>query len=408
MSNSEQALVANLLIEPANIATVAADLEPHHFGDQLLRDAFAAMVEDTRQGRKVDVVTLKAKGIDLTDVAMVETGGALDEYITIIRDDSFRRAVESSLSHVQSLVHRRADRASILGSLSDLQHEVATESTDDRTYDQTRAIDAYKRLIHERKTRGVGLPYGIPHLDRWLQPAHGGDMVVVAARPSVGKTVVAEHVADTWAFDSDLPVLFVSIEMSLGQLMDRAVSRWGGIPNAKVVRGIMDQQDEERMRGALEAREAVNLWYVDNPYATTDTVRAAAAEVKMVAGGLHGIVVDYMQLLKDSGDNDNQRIGRVSRNLKALAREYDCPMLVLSQLNRRAEYRDDPHPILSDLRDSGAVEQDADVVLGLYRDKDDPSLEADLDITILKNRQGPLARVTVPFDGEHVRLAVED
>lgn len=408
MSNAEHALIASLLIEPAHIATVAADLEPHHFGEPRMRDAYAAMVEETRQGRRVDAVTLKAQGIDLGDVVLDSTGTALDEYVNIIREQSFRRAVATSISGVQSLIQRRANRASILSALSDLQHDVATESTDDRTYDQTRAIDEYKRIMVERKTRGVGLPYGIPSLDRFLQPAHGGDMVVVAARPSVGKTVVAEHVADHWAFDSDKPVLFVSIEMSLGQLMDRAVSRWGGIPNAKVVRGIMDPQDEERMRGALEARESVNLWYVDNPYATTDTVRAAAAEVKMVAGGLRGIIVDYMQLLKDSGDNDNQRIGRVSRNLKALAREYDCPLLVLSQLNRRAEYRDDPHPILSDLRDSGAVEQDADVVLGLYRDKDDPALEGALDVTILKNRQGPLARVTVPFDGDHVRLAVED
>ena len=260
----------------------------------------------------------------------------------------------------------------------------------------------------ERDTRGVGLPYGIPHLDRFLQPAHGGDMVVVAARPSVGKTVLAEHIADAWAFESDLPVLFVSVEMSLGQLMDRAVSRWGGVPSSRIVRGIIDQSDRERIAGALEARQAVNLWYVDNPYAKTDTIRAAAAEVSMQAGGIRAIIVDYMQLLKDSGDNDNQRIGRVSRNLKALAREYDCPMLVLSQLNRQSEYRDDGHPKLSDIRDSGAVEQDADVVLGLYRDKDDPQLSHELDITILKNRQGPLARVTVPFDGDHVRINTDD
>ena len=127
----------------------------------------------------------------------------------------------------------------------------------------------------------------------------------------------------------------------------------------------------------------------------------------MQAGGIRGIIVDYLQLLKDGGDNDNQRIGRISRSLKALAREYDCPVLVLSQLNRQSEYRDDGHPRLSDIRDSGAVEQDADVVLGLYRDKDDPLEEGNLDVSILKNRQGPIARVTVPFDGEHVRIVTE-
>ena len=226
----------------------------------------------------------------------------------------------------------------------------------------------------------------------------------------MGKTTLAEHIADSWAYESDLPVLFISIEMSLGQLMDRAVSRWGGVPASHIVRGVLSPDDEARIGVALEARKSVNLWYVDNPYANTDTVRSAAAEVSIVAGGIRAIIVDYLQLLKDAGENDNQRIGRISRNVKALAREYDCPVLVLSQLNRQAEYRDDPHPRLSDIRDSGAVEQDADVVLGLYRNRslDDPMAGGELDIDILKNRQGPLARISVEFEGDFVRINGED
>lgn len=405
--NAEQALIANLLVEPAHIAQVAAELEPSDFGDREMRGAYETMVRLTQEGKRVDAVTLKYEGHDLRDIVLDTGGNAIEDYIDIIQEQAFRRTVATSLEGVESLLRRRASRTDILGALADLQHEVARESSDDSTYDQERAVDAYKKILHERKTKGVGLPYGIPHLDRFLQPAHGGDMVVVAARPSIGKTVLAEHVADAWAFESDLPVLFISIEMSLGQLMDRAVSRWGGIPSSKIVRGLVDQNDEERIKATLEARQAVNLWYVDNPYSKTDTIRAAAAEVAMQAGGIRGIIVDYLQLLKDGGENDNQRIGRISRSLKALAREYDAPMLVLSQLNRQSEYRDDPHPRLSDIRDSGAVEQDADVVLGLYRDKDNPSRDGDLDISILKNRQGPLARVTVPFDGEHVRLSVD-
>jgi replicative DNA helicase len=408
VSNAEEALVGALLLEPANIAQAAAELEPAHFGERRLREMYEAMVRLAREGKKVDAVTLRYEGHDPGDVILHADGSTdIDDYINIIQEQSFRRVVATSLEGVEQLLRKRADRASILGALADLQHNVASDATVDGTYDQERAVDTYKRILHERKTRGVGLPYGIPHLDRFLQPAHGGDMVVVAARPSVGKTVVAEHVADAWSFESDLPVLFISVEMSLGQLMDRAVSRWGGIPNSKIVRGTIDQNDEERIKATLEARQAVNLWYVDNPYSKTDTIRAAAAEVAMQAGGIRGIVVDYLQLLKDGGDNDNQRISRISRSLKALAREYDCPMLVLSQLNRQSEYRDDPHPRLSDIRDSGAVEQDADVVLGLYRDKDDPVRTQELDISILKNRQGPLARVTVPFDGDHVRLATD-
>lgn len=278
---------------------------------------------------------------------------------------------------------------------------------DGSMYDAPHAVTAYNAIRRERQLHGVGLPYGIAALDRWLQPAHGGDMVVIAARPSIGKTVLAEHIADHWAFESDYPVMFVSIEMSLGQLMDRAVARWGGIPSSHIVRGILSQDEERQVETTLEARSAVNLWYVDNPYSTTHTIANAAAEIVMQAGGIRGIIVDYLQLVKDKGDNDNQRIGHISRDFKALARKYDCPMLVLSQLNRQSEYRSDPHPRLSDIRDSGAVEQDADVVLGLSRDRrasDDGLLE----IEILKNRQGPLAMVNVEFDGTHVRLNTEE
>lgn len=407
VQSAERALLGALLVEPEQVAVVASDLEPSHFGTRQYREAYEAMLDLTRQGKRVDVVTLRYMGHDLGDIGL-SPGRAPDDYISIIKDGSFRRTVQEHVAGVESAIRKQASRADVLSKLTEMQHALALEVADERTYDQERAIAAYRAILHERATKGVGLPYGIPRLDRFLQPAHGGDMVVVAARPSVGKTVFAEHVADAWAFESDLPVLFISLEMSLGQLMDRAVSRWGGIPSANIVRGILTEDEKSRMNTTLEARQTVNLWYVDNPYAKVETIRAAAAEVTMAAGGIKAIIVDYLQLMSDAGDNDNQRVARISRNMKALAREYDCPMLVLSQLSRRSEYRDDPHPRLSDIRDSGAVEQDADVVLGLYRDRDNPASESDLDIDILKNRQGPLARVTIDFDGAHVRLETDE
>ena len=174
----------------------------------------------------------------------------------------------------------------------------------------------------------------------------------------------------------------------------------------------MTADEEVLARETVEARRSVNIWYVDNPYATTEAVRAAAARVALERGGIRAIIIDYLQLLKDPGEQEVQRITRVSRNVKALGREFDCPVLVLSQLNRNAEYRQDrggdPHPRLADIRESGAVEQDADVVLGLYRDR---ALESEfdnspMDIDILKNRQGPSGvRVTIPFNGNTVSFA---
>lgn len=404
---AEAAIVAALLVDPTQVPVIAGVLAPSDFGTHRFHDAYEAMLSLVRDGKRVDAVTLRSRGVDVSDVVLHGSGVALTEYAEIIKEGRFRRTVAGHLDSVLRLLEEDGAKADILNKLTEMSLSLSMAGADGRTYDNERAVQSYAKLREERKIMGVGMPYGIQALDRWLQPAHGGDMVVVAARPSIGKTVLAEHIADHWAFESDYPVMFVSIEMSLGQLMDRAVSRWGDIPSSHIVRGVLSQDEERQVDLTLEARKSVNLWYVDNPYATTDTVRAAAAEISMQTGGLRGIIVDYLQLLKDHGENDNQRIGHISRNLKALAREYDCPMLVLSQLNRQSEYRDDPHPRLSDIRDSGAVEQDADVVLGLYRDRYEEG-GSTLDIDILKNRQGPLARIAVEFDGDHVRLNTEE
>jgi replicative DNA helicase len=405
-NRAEAALISALLVDPAQIPVVAGMLDPEDFGVRSLRGTFEAMLALVQENKRVDAVTLRSRGVDVSDMVLHGAGVNLPEYAEIIKEGRFRRMVDGYLDTARRLVKDEASQLEILGTLSNLSQAVALEASDGRTYDAERAVHTYAQIRRDRKLTGVGLPYGIHQLDRFLQPAHGGDMIVVAARPSIGKSVLAEHIADNWAFESEHPVMFVSIEMSLGQLMDRAVSRWGGIPSSHIVRGILTDEEDHKVDITLEARKAVNLWYVDNPYATTDTVRGAAAEISMQAGGLRGIIIDYLQLLKDRGDNDNQRIGHVSRNLKALAREYDCPVLVLSQLNRQSEYRDDPHPRLSDIRDSGAVEQDADVVLGLYRDRSEED-GGMLEIEILKNRQGPLARMEVEFDGGHVRLNTE-
>ncbi len=364
------------------------------------------MLDLVKQGKKVDAINLHYAGVETGDMALSD-GTAIEDYIEIVLEEAFRRLVTHEIDKVTEDLEDELPKADILHTLGNFNHAIAEVSASERTFTSDRAVEAYRAIREERLKAGVGLSYGIPTLDQYLQPAHGGDMVVVAARPSIGKTILAEHVADHWGFEGELPVLFMSIEMSLAQLMDRAVSRWGGVLSSSIVRGILTDDEDAKVEVALEARKSVNIWYVDNPYATTNSIRAAAAEVSLQAGGLQAIVVDYLQLMADKGDNDNQRVSKISRGLKALAREYDCPVLVMSQLNRKPEYREDKHPKLSDLRDSGGIEQDADVVLGLYRDKELGYDDTSMDIDILKNRQGPMARVEVGFDGPHVRLDTE-
>lgn len=405
---AEEAVIASLLIDPGQVALVAGKLVPEDFATEVYREAFIAMERMSREHRAIDHITLSAVGVDLPDtldILSATRGGGIEDHIRLIKEATFRREVFAQASRIAQQADYGAPSTDILAEMQKLSHAAAQGGTDNRLLSAERASDLYLQEMEKRKTRGVGLRYGIESLDAIIQPAHGGDMVVVAARPSIGKTALAETIVDNWADGSELPVLFVSIEMSLAQLLDRAVSRRAGIPSAHIVRGDMTADEEVLARETVEARRSVNIWYVDNPYATTDAVRAAAARVALERGGLRAIAIDYLQLLKDAGDQEVQRITRVSRNVKALAREFDCPVLVLSQLNRNAEYRDDPHPRLADIRESGAVEQDADVVLGLYRDR---AMEAEfddspMDIDILKNRQGPSGvRITVPFNGDTV------
>lgn len=406
-TRAEEAVIASLLIDPLQIPLISDKLHPEDFGDPAYGRAFEAMVALSREHRAVDTITLAARGAaipDTLDILSASRGAGLLDHVALIRDASFRRQVHAEASSVLHATERGESPNEILARLTSLR-QTASIGGDSKLMSAERAAEVYTAEMRKRKAQGVGLTYGISSLDKILQPAHGGDMVIVAARPSVGKTALAETIADHWASDADLPVLFVSIEMSMAQLMDRAVSRSAGIPAQHIIRGIMSADEEALALETLERRKSVKIWYVDDAYSTTETVRSAAARVALEKGGVRAIVVDYLQILKDPGENDNQRISKVSRNLKATAREFGCPILVLSQLNRQAEYREDPHPRLSDLRDSGAIEQDADVVLGLWRDRrmEDEFVDSDMHIDILKNRQGPSGvRILVPFDGDFV------
>ena len=250
----------------------------------------------------------------------------------------------------------------------------------------------------------TGVPTGFYDLDRMTSGLQPGDMVVLAARPSMGKTAFAINIAEHVALNEGLPVAVFSMEMGASQLAVRVVGSIGRIDQGHLRTGKLSDDEWPRLTEAIEKLRTVSLHIDETPGLTPSELRANARRLARQCGKLGLIVVDYLQLMSGSGgsggDNRATELGEISRGLKMLAKELQCPVIALSQLNRSVEQRTDKRPMMSDLRESGAIEQDADIIMFIYRDdyynKDskDPGVA---EIIIGKQRNGPTGTVRLTF-----------
>jgi replicative DNA helicase len=250
----------------------------------------------------------------------------------------------------------------------------------------------------------TGVPTGFYDLDRMTSGLQPGDMVVLAARPSMGKTAFAINIAEHVALNEGLPVAVFSMEMGASQLAVRVVGSIGRIDQGHLRTGKLSDDEWPRLTEAIEKLRTVSLHIDETPGLTSSELRANARRLARQCGKLGLIVVDYLQLMSGSGgaggDNRATELGEISRGLKMLAKELPCPVIALSQLNRSVEQRTDKRPMMSDLRESGAIEQDADIIMFIYRDdyynKDskDPGVA---EIIIGKQRNGPTGTVRLTF-----------
>ncbi|GMV73619.1 MAG: replicative DNA helicase [Rubrivivax sp.] len=260
--------------------------------------------------------------------------------------------------------------------------------------------------LHENGAEEVtGVRTGFYDLDRMTAGLQKGDLIVLAARPSMGKTAFALNMAEHVAVAEGLPVLVFSMEMGAAQLALRMVGSLGRIDQSGLRTGRLNDQDWERLATAVDRLRNVQLFIDETPALNSAELRARARRMARQFGGTLGlIVVDYLQLMSgsSSGSDENRatEIGEISRGLKALAKELQCPVLALSQLNRSVESRNDKRPMMSDLRESGAIEQDADVIMFIYRDdyyNKDSKEPGVAEIVIGKQRNGPVGTVKLTF-----------
>ena len=273
-----------------------------------------------------------------------------------------------------------------------------------------KTVDRIEKLYQQPHDGVTGVSTGYSDLDKMTAGLQKSDLIIVAARPSMGKTTFAMNLAEHAAMTEDKPALIFSLEMPSEQIMMRMLASLGRIDQTKIRTGQLGDEDWARLSSTMGLLIEKGKMYIDDASGLTPTeVRSRARRIARDHGGISLIMIDYLQLMRAPGFADNRtlEIAEISRSLKALAKELEVPVVALSQLNRSLEQRADKRPVNSDLRESGSIEQDADLIMFIYRDEvyhDNSEFKGMAEIIIGKQRNGPIGRVPLTFQGQFSRF----
>jgi len=425
----EASLLGAIIIDPDAIVKVADIVRPIDFYDERHRMIYEGARRLYEQQSPIDVLTLseelKAEGVlkevggsayltQLTNT--VPTATNAEQYASIVSTKSIRRRLISASNEIAQIGHdEKRSIAELVEEAEAKLFEVSQRHVgNDISSMESILADSFDRLDSLHKDKGTirGVPTGYKDLDGKLAGFQKSDLIILAARPSMGKTAMALNLAQNIAIKSEKAVLLFSLEMSKEQLVDRMLASEAGVNSWNLRTGNLSDSDFEKIGHAMGSLSEAQLFIDDSPGITVSDLRTKARrEAHKRELGL--IIVDYLQLMsggsKFRGDGNRvQEISEISRGLKSIARELNVPVIALSQLSRSVESRSPQIPQLSDLRESGSIEQDADVVMFLYRDdyynpdtSDKPNI---LDIFISKHRNGPTGRVEIYFDRERQKM----
>lgn len=444
---AEQALIAALMHNNAALEKVDEFLQPYHFSDHLHQRIYEAIAYLINMGTSANPVTLKdyfERDNTLDDVGgvdyLVELADAListinvRDYAQIVYDNYLRRQLIDIGEEVVNEAHAFELDRSAQDKIEQAEKRLFDLATSDKkggdfvsfSHALAQSIETAE-IAFKRDSQIVGVTSGLRDLDKWLGGLHSSDLLIVAGRPSMGKTGLGTCIAFNAAMahlsgEAGGRVAFFSLEMSAEQLASRLLAQETGISSDKIRRGEIQKSDFPKFVEASRRISNAPLFIDDTPGLSVAALRSRARRLHRQEGGLGLIVVDYLQLLQGNTKTDNrvQEISEISRGLKAIAKELNVPVIALSQLSRAVEQREDKRPQLSDLRESGSIEQDADVVIFIYREeyyeaRQEPPEESDkyplwqekmsriynqADLIIAKQRHGPVGNVKVFFDGK--------
>ncbi|HZG73076.1 MAG TPA: replicative DNA helicase [Chondromyces sp.] len=420
---AEQAVLGAVFLEPSALTTASEILIPEDFYRNAHQKIFNVMLKLNDAGKAVDVITVTEElaatkeledvgGVSyLSDLAgSVPTAANIEYYARIVEEKSLLRRLIRTATHIAQEGYSREDEVeALLNEAEKSIMEVASRKNSSafhnikdvlvRTYDNI-------EMLHNRKGDITGIPTGFAELDRMTAGFQRNDLIIVAARPSVGKTAFALNIAQNVATKTDENVAIFSLEMGAEQLVMRMLCAEGNINAQNLRTGSLTDEDWRKLTMAMGSLSNSGIFIDDTPGVRISEIRAKCRRLKQ-EHGLGMILIDYLQLIQGSGrsgENRQQEVSEISRSLKALARELEVPVIALSQLSRGVEQRQDKRPMMSDIRESGSIEQDADIVAFLYRDDyyDKESENKNIiEIIIAKQRNGPVGTVELAFVKEY-------
>jgi len=428
---AEQSVIGGLLRDNAAFDRIADMMQPEDFYRYDHRIIFEQIVRMINASKPADVITVFE---NLTQLGKAEDVGGLAylnamaqntpsaanirRYAEIVRDRSVLRQLITVADDIsgQAFSPQGKETKEILDEAESRIFAIAEQGARGAagwlavqpllTQVVERIDELYSR---ENQSEITGVPTGFIDLDRMTSGLQPGDLVIVAGRPSMGKTAFSVNIGENVAIDAGLPVAIFSMEMGGAQLAMRMLGSVGQLDQHRLRTGRLNDEDWPRLTHAIQKMNDAQVFIDETPALNPIEMRARARRLARQCGKLGLIIVDYLQLMQGStpGDNRASEISEISRSLKGLAKELGCPVIALSQLNRSLEQRPNKRPVMSDLRESGAIEQDADVIIFLYRDEvynpDSPD-KGTAEIIIGKQRNGPIGAVRLTWIGAYTKF----
>lgn len=423
---AEQSVIGSMIIDREAIVVAAGILHEEDFYGKQYGTVFKAMVELNDEGKPVDLVTLqdrlKEKGVppeisslefvrDL--IAAVPTSANIKYYANIVAEKATLRKLIRLNEEIANICYTGQESLEYILEETEKKTFELVQKRNGSDYVPIREIvmEAIDRIESASRTKGVvtGIPTGFIDLDYRLAGMQPSDLILIAARPSMGKTSFVLNIAQYVAFKQHQTVAVFSLEMSKEQLVNRLFSLESKVDSQHIRTGNLSDLEWEKLIESAGIIGKSNLIIDDTPGISVSELRSKCRKYKL-EHDLKVVIIDYLQLMAGSGRTDSrqQEISDISRSLKALARELEVPVVALSQLSRAVEQRPDHRPMLSDLRESGAIEQDADVVMFIYRDdyyNKDTDIKGIAEVIIAKQRNGPIGTVNLAWLPDYTKFA---